>query len=145
MPPLPRSLPRICVALGFTTPSELSRAAETEYKDGNTFLEFRLDYLRDASAGINLIRSFHKHYPEVHILATCRGKQNAGRFTGTVEQQLVILQDAAKAGAALVDLEIESAERAKASLSTLHDSAPLIVSYHNFQNTPALDAVLRRL
>jgi 3-dehydroquinate dehydratase/shikimate dehydrogenase len=133
------------VALGFSTPSELGRAAEAEYKDGNTFLEFRLDYLRDLSAGINLIRSFHKHYPEVHLIATCRLKQNKGRFTGTLEHQIVILQDAARVGAAALDLEIESAECAKADALELHDSTPLIVSYHNFQNTPALDPVLRRL
>jgi 3-dehydroquinate dehydratase/shikimate dehydrogenase len=145
MPQLPRSLPRICVALGLSTASELSRAAETEYKDGNTFLEFRLDYLRDPHTGINLICSFHKHYPEVHILATCRDKQNGGRFTGTLEQQLAILRDAAKAGGAVVDLEIESAERAKTTPPMLHDFVPLIISYHNFQNTPALDGVLRRL
>ncbi|MGI9071198.1 MAG: shikimate dehydrogenase [Bryobacteraceae bacterium] len=145
MPPLPRSLPRICVALGLSTPSELGRAAEKEYKDGSTFLEFRLDYLRDPSAGINLIRSFHRHYPEVHLLATCRHKQNNGRFTGGVEQQIAVLQDAANSGAAVLDLEIESAERVRTGLQTLHDSAPLIVSYHNFQNTPALDPVLRRL
>jgi 3-dehydroquinate dehydratase/shikimate dehydrogenase len=145
MPPLPGSLPRICVALGSATPSELGRAAEKEYKDGSTFLEFRLDYLRDPSAGINLIRSFHRRYPELHLLATCRHKQNSGRFTGSVEQQIAILQDAAKSGAAVLDLEIESAERVRSGLHTLHDSVPLIVSYHNFQNTPALDPVLRRL
>jgi 3-dehydroquinate dehydratase / shikimate dehydrogenase len=133
------------VALGFSTPSELDRAAEAEYKDGNTFLEFRLDYLRDASAGINLIRSFHKHHPEVHLVATCRLKQNNGRFTGTLEHQIAILQDAAKVGSAALDVEIESAERAKVDVLELRDSAPLIISYHNFQNTPALDPVLRRL
>jgi 3-dehydroquinate dehydratase / shikimate dehydrogenase len=145
MPQLPRSLPRICVALGLSTPSELNRAAEAEYKDGNTFLEFRLDYLRDPFAGINVIRCFHKQYPEIHVLATCRLKQNNGRFSGTVDQQIAILQDATKVGAAAVDLEIESAERAKAGAFSLQDSAPLIVSYHNFQNTSALDPVLRRL
>jgi len=133
------------VALGFSTPPELSRAAEAEYKDGNTFLELRLDYLRDPPAGINLIRSFHKHYPDVHLLATCRLKQNNGRFTGSVEQQIAMLQDAAKAGSTVLDLEIESAERARVGVLTLRDSAPLIISYHNFQNTPALDPVLRRL
>ncbi len=145
MASLPRSLPRVCVALGFSTPNELSRAAEAEYKEGNTFFEFRLDYLRDPSGGVNLIRSFRKRYPEVHILATCRGKQNRGRFGGPVEQQIAILEDAAKAGAAAVDLEIESAESAQDRLAALSDSAALVISYHNFENTPALEAVLRRL
>lgn len=145
MPALPRSLPRICVALGLPSPSELNRAAEREYKDGNTFLEFRLDYLPDVSAGVNVIRSFRKRYPDAQILATCRLKQSGGRFDGAVDQQLAALQNAAGEGAAVIDLEIESAERAKAALIALREITPLIVSYHNFQNTPALEPVFRRL
>ncbi|MBV9765688.1 MAG: shikimate dehydrogenase [Acidobacteriaceae bacterium] len=145
MPSLPRSLPRICVALGLPTPSQLSRAAEREYKDGSTFLEFRLDHLSDPFAGIELIRDFRKNYSDAHILTTCRHKEHHGRYSGTTEQQLEILEMAAKAGAAATDLEIESAECAKSALPDLRKSAPLFVSYHNFQNTPALDPVLRRL
>ena len=145
MPPLPRSLPRICVALGFTSVAELTRAAEREYKDGSTFFEFRLDYLSDPGAGIKLIQRLHTTYPDVPVLATCRLKQNHGHFCGSVEQQLVVLQDAARAGAVALDLEIESAEISKAALPALRCVAPLIVSYHNFDNTPALPPVLRRL
>lgn len=145
MPALPRSLPRICVALGLPTPSLLGRAAEREYKDGNTFLEFRLDYLSDPSGAAELIRTFRKRYPDSHILATCRHKQNKGRFSGLIEQQIAHLQNAAHAGAAALDLEIESAERAKSALAALRESAPLLISYHNFENTPALDPILHRL
>ncbi len=97
MPSLPRSLPRICVALGLPTPSELSRAAEREYKDGSTFFEFRLDYLPNPAGGIEVIRTFHRKYPEIRILATCRHRQAQGRFAGTIQQQIAILQDAGKA------------------------------------------------
>ena len=55
MPALPKSLSRICVALGFPTPAALAHAAELEYKDGNLFLEFRLDYLPSPESGIALI------------------------------------------------------------------------------------------
>ncbi len=143
--PMPQSLPRICVALGLETPLQLSRAADREYKDGNTFLEFRLDYLPDPAAGIDLIRAFSGRYPEVHILATCRRKQNNGKFRGGIEQQIVILEKCGAAGAIALDLEIESAESAKAAIPRLRESAPLVLSYHNFQNTPALDPILRRL
>ncbi len=145
MPALPRSLPRICVALGLPTPSLLGHAAEREYKDGNTFLEFRLDYLPDPSAAAELIRTFRKRYPDSHILATCRHKQNKGHFSGPIEQQMAHLQNAAQAGAAAIDLEIESAERAKSALAALRNSASLLISYHNFENTPALDPILHRL
>jgi len=145
MPSLPRSLPRICVALGLSTASSLGRAAEQEYKDGSNFLEFRLDYLTDPSGAPELIRSFRKRYPDSMILATCRHKQNKGRFSGTTAEQISHLRSAAKAGAMAIDLEIESAEQAKSAVKELRDAAPLIVSYHNFANTPPLPPVLRRL
>ncbi|MBV9405086.1 MAG: shikimate dehydrogenase [Acidobacteriaceae bacterium] len=145
MPALPKSLPRICVALGFPTASQLARAAEREYKDGSTFLEFRIDYLNDPGAAPELIRTLRKRYPDLQILVTCRRKQQKGRFSGALEEQLAHLQNAAAAGAAAIDLEIESAERAKPAAAELRRAAPLLVSYHNFESTPALDPVLRRL
>lgn len=145
MPSVLESLPRICVALGFPTTSELCRVAEREYKDGSKFFEFRLDYLSDPACGIEVIRTFRKSYPDARVLATCRSKQNSGRFSGSIEQQIRILQASSEAGAVAVDLEIESAEQAKSAISRLRKTASLLVSYHNFQNTPRLDSILRRL
>ena len=45
----------------------------------------------------------------------------------------------------MIDLEIESAESAKSAVATLAEAAPLCISYHNFENTSALEPVLRRL
>ena len=146
MPPLPSSLPRICVALGFPEASQLMRAAESEYKDGSNFLELRLDYLRDPSAGVELLRKFRSRYSDVHILATCRHKQNNGHYAGSLQTQLEILESAAKQGAVAVDLEIESAEKLPAAgTNSMREHAALIVSYHSFHNTPAPASVLRRL
>jgi len=145
MPALPRSLPRICVALGLPDATQLMRVAETEYKDGNTFFEFRLDYLADPSSGIELIESFRRRYSDAQILATCRHKDNRGHFAGGLERQVDILRAAGKAGAMAVDLEIESAEKVKPSLRALREHASLIISYHCFRNTPAPLPMLRRL
>jgi 3-dehydroquinate dehydratase / shikimate dehydrogenase len=145
MPALPKSLPRVCVALGFSAASQLSRAAEREYKDGNRFLEFRLDHLSDPAAGVQLIRAFRSKNSDAQILATCRQKQNHGEFDGSIEQQLALLAGAAEAGSAAIDIEIESAERAKAALPALREQTAVIVSYHNFEKTPVLAPVLRRL
>lgn len=145
MPALPKSLPRISVALGFPSASQLIRAAERECKDGNTFLEFRLDHLADPDSGIQAIRIFRKKYPDAQILATCRHKENHGSFSGGIDQQLRILEAAAQAGSAAIDIEIESAERAALALTRMRESAALIVSYHNFESTPALAPILRRL
>ena len=145
MPALPRNLPRVCVALGFSTPSQLGRAAEQEYKDGNVLLEFRLDYLADPAAGIELIRRFKRKFADAYLLATCRRKEAHGHFSGPIERQVAVLQDSGEAGAALLDLEIESAERLHTAASGLRETSALIVSAHDFEKTPALEPLLRRL
>ncbi|HSU58198.1 MAG TPA: shikimate dehydrogenase [Bryobacteraceae bacterium] len=145
MSSLPRNLPRICVALGFPTIAELSRAAEREYKDGNSFLEFRLDYLEQPRRAAEFVHKFRGKYPDTYVLATCRHKQAQGQFSGGLEEQIGILETAIEAGANLIDLEIESAERMKSNVEELRRSVPVIVSFHDFQKTPALDPVLRRL
>jgi len=119
MHPLPRTLPRICVALGLTSASQLQCAAEREYKDGSAFLEFRLDYLPEPAAGIDVLRKFRCTYPDAHILATCRHHDASGHFKGSIEQQVEILADARRAGATFVDLEIESAEKSKRAVAEL--------------------------
>src|SRR5512140_3859766 len=107
MPPL-KALPRVCIALGFQDPATLLKQARHETDGGETFFEFRLDYLRQPQAGIAAIRDFLDEHPECSILATCRRRQNHGRFNGSVEEQVRILNAASKAGAKVVDLEIES-------------------------------------
>lgn len=145
MPPSLPSLPRICVAMGFSDITELSRAAEGEYKDGNTFYEFRLDALKNPFSGAELISKLKRKFPDAQVLATCRHRQNRGGFTGGIDTQIKILQAAAENGAVAVDLEIESAERAKLCVAELRKDVPVVISYHNFENTPALDPILRRL
>src|SRR5208283_4555461 len=105
MPALPKSLSRICVALGSASPATLAQAAEREFKDGNTFLEFRLDYLPVPENGIALIEAFLKTRPEANVLATCRLSGHSGHFKGTIDQQTRLLAKAAVAGAFALDLE----------------------------------------
>ena len=145
MPPLPRPASRICVALGCSTAEELGRVAEAEYKDGNTFLEFRLDHLKNPASGVDLIGSFRQRYPEAQILATCRHCHYQGHFKGLLSQQLLILRSAAEAGALAVDLEIEAAEQSAVEAGELRELSSLVVSFHDFSGTPALNAVRRRL
>jgi len=145
MPSLPRTLPRICVALGLPSGSQLYYAAEREYKDGSTFTEFRLDYLPDPAAGIEVLRKFRNSYPDAQVLATCRHHSAAGRFQGSLDRQIEFLEDALRAGASFVDLEVESAEELKRAVSELRELGPVCVSYHNFEKTPVLEPILRRL
>jgi 3-dehydroquinate dehydratase/shikimate dehydrogenase len=140
-----KSFPLICIALGFSDTDELLAHARREAEAGETFLEFRLDYLRRPADGIKAIREFLAEHPECSILATCRRRQSRGRFNGAVAEQLHILEAASKAGAAAVDLEIESAEKFAAELPALQSKTQVVLSYHNFDCTPPMEPVLRRM
>ena len=137
--------PRICIALGFADPEALLDHARREAEAGETFFEFRLDYLERPEQGIKVLKSFLERHPEGAVLAACRRRANHGSFTGTVEEQFRVLEAAVKAGAAAVDLEVESAEAAPPRAEALRERARLLLSHHNYENTPALEPVLRRL
>ncbi len=119
--------------------------ARKEAEAGERFLEFRLDYLTKPMDGVKVISRFLEEYPDATILATCRRHQNGGRYNGSIEEEIRILDAALDAGAKAVDVEIESAEHVSARLEGLRSRAWLIVSYHNFSGTPAMDPVLRRM
>ncbi len=144
MPPSD-SLPRVAIALGFPTTEKLLEHARREVESGETFLEFRLDYLDDPEKGVAAMRRFLSSFPESCVVATCRRHQNHGRFNGSIEEQLRILDAAVRAGARGVDVEIETAEIAAAKLDLFRGRTRLMLSYHNFEGTPALETVLRRM
>ncbi|MDA1313525.1 MAG: shikimate dehydrogenase [Acidobacteria bacterium] len=139
------SLPRICVALGVADVLHLERLAVAACDDGEDFLELRLDMLHEPEAGIKVIRRVARRYPDAVLLATCRRKQNGGEFGGSIERQIEVLDQAVSAGAAMVDIEIETAETAPSLLAIFAGRSRLIVSYHNFETTPALSRAMRRL
>jgi 3-dehydroquinate dehydratase/shikimate dehydrogenase len=115
-----------------------------EASQGERFLEFRLDYLGSPETALPVIREFLRLYPDSTVLATCRRHQNHGRFNGSIEEQFRILSAAVAAGARAVDVEIESAETALARMELLA-GAQIVVSYHNFEGTPALEPIMRRM
>jgi 3-dehydroquinate dehydratase/shikimate dehydrogenase len=131
--------------MGFPDVDKLLQHARREVQEGERFLEFRLDFLPDPFQGVEAIRSFLAECPEVTILATCRRHQNHGRYNGSIEEQIRVLECAIAAGARAVDLEIESAEHVSARLDGLRTHAFFIVSFHNFESTPAVDAIVRRM
>jgi 3-dehydroquinate dehydratase/shikimate dehydrogenase len=140
-----RSLPRVAIALGFSDPEKLLEHARREVEHGESFLELRLDYLADPAQGLAVIRRLRGDYPDCLVLATCRRRQNRGYFNGSLEEQMRLLMAAVEAGARAVDIEIESAEACPDALAAFRGKAELVLSYHNYECTPALEPILRRL
>jgi 3-dehydroquinate dehydratase/shikimate dehydrogenase len=139
------SLPRICIALGLPDAARLLEHARREASMGERFLEFRLDYLPSPEEGLAVIRRFLRDYPDCWLLATCRRHQNHGKFNGSIEEQLDLLNAAIEAGAKAIDIEIETAELVKSRLTEIEGRAILVISYHNYEGTPALDPIMRRM
>ena len=106
--PARTNLPKICIALGFAEPEQLLEHARREVESGEQFLEFRLDYLPNPAKGADIIRAFLAECPDATVLATCRRHQNQGKYNGSIEEQIRILELAVDAGAKAVDVEIES-------------------------------------
>jgi len=73
--------------------------ARREAEAGESFLEFRLDYLDRPSDGPGAIRGFLEQFPDCIVLATCRRRQNHGKYNGSIEEQLALLDAAVAAGA----------------------------------------------
>jgi 3-dehydroquinate dehydratase / shikimate dehydrogenase len=140
-----RSLPRICIALGLPDVQTLLEHARREAEAGEIFLEFRLDFLNQPVKGAAAIRGFLEQFPEVIILATCRRHQNRGRFNGSIEEQLAILDLAVQNGAHAIDIEIESAEAGRERLHQFNGRTHVIVSYHNFEATPPIEGIVSRV
>lgn len=137
--------PKICIALGFPQVDALLEHARSEYDAGERFFEFRLDYLPNPQHGVAAIRKFLSRRGDCVILATCRRHQNMGRFNGSIEEQLRVLESAIEAGAKAIDVEIETAENCIPRMDGLRGHAYAIVSYHNYGGTPSLDPIMRRM
>jgi len=119
--------------------------ARREAEAGEIFLEFRLDYLADPCKGAEVIRGFLDQFPDCILIATCRRHQNHGKFNGSIEEQLAVLDLAVRHGAQAIDVEIETAEVAPERLTQFRGRAQVILSYHNYEATPPMDTIVNRM
>ncbi len=142
---LPLRLPRVCVALTASTPSELVEKAEALARD-NSFMEFRLDYISKPILALPKIKHFIQTHAGTMIIATCRRAASGGKFRGSIASQLDVLAKASAIGCQLVDVELQTAQRGKpAQLQKLRSRSALILSFHDFRGTKKLDQTLEKM
>ena len=121
-------------------------SAEAALKESR-FFEFRLDSLPVPAAAIPYLKQFLSEHRDVTAIATCRRKQHGGNFAGSLAAELAVLTDAAAAGCKIVDLEVESAEEAKAGQVEKLRAAgvALLISFHDFTRTRSLEHAADRI
>lgn len=118
--------------------AEDNRSALADIAEANELgdgIELRLDYIPQPDVE-GLLRACKKP-----VIATCRHRLAGGRFRGSEEERMRILNRAIDAGAHYIDIELEFASGIKDRKRSM-----LIVSHHDPEQTPDdLDAVYSRM
>lgn len=126
----------ICVTIARPTHTEMIAEMRRLAAEGAKFVELRVDFLAEP---IDVARLLADRPCEV--LVTCRRPADGGKFAGPESERLAVLQAAIAAGAEYVDLEEDAARQLARSGRTKR-----VVSFHNFEKTPAdLEGIYRRL
>ncbi len=134
------SHPRICVSIGRETIDDALSAADSvaSYAD---VLEIRLDYLAfpAVSPFLNTLTT--------PLLFTNRPVWEGGEFSGDEEKRLGALLEAVAENSGYVDLELLSPEDSHQKMRTAlqQSSTKLILSWHNFQDTPTREELVGRM
>jgi len=126
----------ICVSIAQKTIDEVIEAAQQVEKLADV-IEIRLDSLRSPEI-TPIIEKI-----ETPLLFTNRPTWEGGSFEGSEEERLNLLHSAVKSGAAYVDIELRTD---KSDIKHLCEEAgehrtKVIISWHNFKETPPLDAL----
>ncbi|MES2393627.1 MAG: shikimate dehydrogenase [Acidobacteriota bacterium] len=137
---------KICVAITGSSPEEMTDKASDVLKE-TTFLEFRLDYLPKPAASLPHLKKFLAENGACTAVATCRCKDNGGKFEGSNTAALDVLLKAGEAGFQLLDVELESIEKLpKGTMDKLRETgAAVIISWHDFHATKDLDGIYNRM
>ena len=142
---VPRLPCRLCVAVTGTSVQELL-ARSAALLPQHPLQELRFDFLPAPLTAMPALRD-HCARHAATLLATCRRQVSGGHFNGSPEQELEVLLEAARAGCALVDLSIESVEMlpSNAVAQLRAQGAAVLLSWHDFERTGDLGAVLERM
>jgi 3-dehydroquinate dehydratase / shikimate dehydrogenase len=111
----------LCVVL---TPGVLDEVFSADLT-GADYVEVRLDYLNNPR---DSVQARWDKLP-IPVIATCRGTERGGRFDGSADEEIRILQYAVENGAKFVDLDYRIARPIP--------GADVIASYHDFEGTPS--------
>ena len=126
----------ICVSVGRGRHKMMMAEHKHLAENGAELVELRLDYIRRP---VDLKRLL-KDAP-CPVVATCRRPADGGKWMRSEEERIMVLRTAIADGADYVDLEMDIAGKIPRYKTTQR-----IVSYHNFEETPAnLEAIHREM
>ncbi|MDF1577310.1 MAG: type I 3-dehydroquinate dehydratase [Desulfobulbales bacterium] len=127
---------KICVSIAAADPDR-ALALAAGAVDRASVLEIRLDALTRP-----VVAPFVEQL-EVPLLFTCRPSWEGGNFAGTEEERFALLAEAARGGAAYVDIELRADEEFRRQLLDMagKHQVKVIVSWHDFKTTASAQAL----
>jgi 3-dehydroquinate dehydratase I len=129
--------PLICVPISKKDLDSAKKTANEAIKMGADIVELRIDALRNQ--GIKGIKDFMDDF-EGKIIATNRKSSEGGFFKGSERERTEILWEVA-GHADYVDIELHTNEKYRSKVIKAANSS--IISFHDFQKTPSVDALLQ--
>lgn len=134
--------PSICVPLVATSPAEARKQISRLAAKNPDLIEVRLDYLAELTPQItsDLLKELRQLSP-VPLLATFRRKEEGGASPLAEAERLLILEAALDSGAIkLLDIELRTSPEGRARLlqAARQQGIGSVISYHDFEKTPAL-------
>ncbi|MDR1534579.1 MAG: type I 3-dehydroquinate dehydratase [Planctomycetota bacterium] len=118
---------KICLPIVAESNREALSALERARREPADLHELRLDWLCERPEVPALIRASSRP-----VVATCRSREQGGRFRGGTEERLALLRLAMASGAAYVDAETDVV----GGLGK-REGTTVIASWHDFSGTPA--------
>ncbi len=121
----------LCIPITAATTEDFLKDMRSASEQAD-LLELRLDYingLKDSDIETLIER---KTKP---VIATCRPEREGGKFTGPSNDRITLLEKAAASGAEYVDVE-HDVELDSINKLVKKTKTKVIVSYHNFTETP---------
>ena len=105
-------------------------------------IELRLDFLERLSEADlkRLLKACKKP-----VIVTNRKRAEGGKFEGDETKRVAVLEKAARLGADFVAIEFHSEKKLLEKILKAKGKAKVILSYHSFSGTPALEELARLL
>lgn len=134
-------MPLHCLPIHAATMANLEQRLRTEAEDADV-IEIRLDCIRD----LRLAEIFFEKDPiKKPFLFVNKAPCEGGLFLGSEEDRIKILEEMIERGAQYVDVAMHTDSKLiKRLVKRKGKGTKLILSYHNFKETPTL-ATLKRL
>lgn len=129
----------ICTSVTATTVKAFVEEIAEAVASGVDIVELRLDYIKDFDAERDLEPLMQAC--QIPYIVTFRPQWEGGNYDGPEPQRLATLKFAALKGAPYIDVEYEAAHCFFAGAGEVPVSTSVILSHHNFSETPDLDTL----